>query len=562
VTVYKAKYIHRRSPAHQLRYNNAAKSAVYIRIYHSSNTRTFRTRSSTMDRLFSPCTRLHDLLHDMIDPYQNDFTEDQCHITINALNYMEELNLNVSTEEFLSAERAFTYADLYAMLGNEDTVAWLTPHTAVARDGNSDRLMDAWDSAYRFCFSVDGKDVSALALSSEHLLEICDFVLRLLAVSVVHSVRLNNWSIPELCINVPTLAYLMEQCQSLKVLSLEGLYLDEDHCRVLGTYSRPGLEIVLDSCTITSAGASALAEVLGRNQGPTKLDDCDIDCLVLADGLRRNSHLKSLRPRFSSNHEVEKRQILAIAGAVRENKGLVVFDLSSQFCVDDETWGAICDSLETHPTLEVLDLRVRANVMPAPALLKCRIQAILDMMKMNLSLHTIHLPDHYSEHELFRGSVVPYLETNRFRPRLLAIQRTRPIPYRAKVLGRALLSARTDANSFWMLLSGNAEVAFPSRTTVAAANLHTPMSLPTPATAAATSTSTTDAAAFAGPVTAAATAGHPTAAAAAARSGTTPSTASDIFPFAPTIPAAANVATPSSGQKRKAQISMLPDPEA
>jgi hypothetical protein len=29
-------------------------------------------------------------------------------------------------------------------------------------------------------------------------------------------------------------------------------------------------------------------------------------------------------------------------------------------------------------------------------------------------------------------------------------------------LGRALLSARTDANWFWMLLSGNAEVAFPS----------------------------------------------------------------------------------------------------
>ena len=47
--------------------------------------------------------------------------------------------------------------------------------------------------------------------------------------------------------------------------------------------------------------------------------------------------------------------------------------------------------------------------------------------------------------------------------------------YRAKVLGRALLSARIDANSFWMLLSGNAEVAFPSTnaTTTLAANLPT-----------------------------------------------------------------------------------------
>jgi hypothetical protein len=49
------------------------------------------------------------------------------------------------------------------------------------------------------------------------------------------------------------------------------------------------------------------------------------------------------------------------------------------------------------------------------------------------------------------------------------------------VLGRALLAVRTDPNRFWMLLLGNAEVAFPSTTatTTAAA------SLPTPANAAA-----------------------------------------------------------------------------
>jgi hypothetical protein len=52
------------------------------------------------------------------------------------------------------------------------------------------------------------------------------------------------------------------------------------------------------------------------------------------------------------------------------------------------------------------------------------------------------------------------------------------------VLGRALLAARTDANSFWMILAGNAEIAFPSRaTTTAAAAI-----LPSPAIAAATST--------------------------------------------------------------------------
>jgi hypothetical protein len=215
--------------------------------------------------------------------------------------------------------------------------------------------------------------------------------------------------------------------------------MDENHCRVLGDYSRPGLEIVLDRCKITSAGASALAEVLGRNQGPTKLDFCVIDNLVLADGLRGNSRLKSLRPRLiSSNLEVRNRQILAIADAVRENKGLVEFNLRYYFCLNDETWGAICDSLESHPTLEVLDLRgAFMDDVPAPAVLKSRIQAILDMVKINLSLHTIRVDAPYSDHELFRGSVVPYLETNRFGPRLLAIQKTRPFLYLAKVLGRA-----------------------------------------------------------------------------------------------------------------------------
>jgi hypothetical protein len=54
------------------------------------------------------------------------------------------------------------------------------------------------------------------------------------------------------------------------------------------------------------------------------------------------------------------------------------------------------------------------------------------------------------------------------RPRLLAIQKIRSIAYRAKVLGRALLSVRTDPNRFWMLLSGNPEVAFsPTTATIA-----------------------------------------------------------------------------------------------
>jgi hypothetical protein len=100
---------------------------------------------------------------------------------------------------------------------------------------------------------------------------------------------------------------------------------------VLGDFSRPGLKIVLISCKLTNSGASALAEVLGRNQGPTSLLFCEMDNFVLADGLRGNISLKRLSPLLSGNNEVSNREVLAIAGALKENKGLVesIFFLSA-----------------------------------------------------------------------------------------------------------------------------------------------------------------------------------------------------------------------------------------
>jgi hypothetical protein len=109
----------------------------------------------------------------------------------------------------------------------------------------------------------------------------------------------------------------------------------------------------------------------------------------------------------------------------------------------NETWEAVCDSLKTHPTLQVLNMQWSLAGGPlaplAPAALKSQIQALVDMLKVNTLIHTIYLDSCHSEHELCRGSVIPYLETNRLRPRVRAIQKACPIAYRAKVLGRALL---------------------------------------------------------------------------------------------------------------------------
>jgi hypothetical protein len=67
---------------------------------------------------------------------------------------------------------------------------------------------------------------------------------------------------------------------------------------VIGVYSRSGLMIVLNRCKLTSAGTNTLAELLGRNQGPARLDSCDVDNFVLANGSRGSSRLKSLTQRM------------------------------------------------------------------------------------------------------------------------------------------------------------------------------------------------------------------------------------------------------------------------
>jgi hypothetical protein len=81
-----------------------------------------------MERLFSPCNRLHDVLESQGVRWRNRH---------HGPGYLQEQNLEISAEELLSAERGFTFADLYAMLENHNTLAWLTPHAAVARQGGS-----------------------------------------------------------------------------------------------------------------------------------------------------------------------------------------------------------------------------------------------------------------------------------------------------------------------------------------------------------------------------------------------------------------------------------------
>jgi hypothetical protein len=134
------------------------------------------------------------------------------------------------------------------------------------------------------------------------------------------------------------------------------------------------------------------------------------------------------------------------------------------------------------------EYRIIGSIVPSGAHAP-RLQALVGMLKVNTVIHTVE--SCHSEHKL--RSVIPYFETNRLRPRIAAIKKTRPFAYRTKVLGRALLATRTDANSLWMLLSRNPEVSFPSTNTTTTPVANLPM--PATAVAAATSNAATVAAA-------------------------------------------------------------------
>jgi hypothetical protein len=123
-----------------------------------------------MERLFSRCNRFYDMLE----------SQGRLWRFGGLLEALQELSLDVSTERLLSPETGFTYADLYAMLANENAVLWLTPHAAVITDrGTGIHVWMYLDGSCRSCFKADGKEIWVLARSLEHLSEICDVVLRL-----------------------------------------------------------------------------------------------------------------------------------------------------------------------------------------------------------------------------------------------------------------------------------------------------------------------------------------------------------------------------------------------
>jgi hypothetical protein len=79
------------------------------------------------------------------------------------------------------------------------------------------------------------------------------------------------------------------------------------------------------------------------------------------------------------------------------------------------------------------------------------------MVQRNTVLHTIQLYEEERDEQIYTGSILPYLETNLYRPRVLAIKKTIERPFREKLLGRALDCVKINPNLVWMFLSENVD---------------------------------------------------------------------------------------------------------
>jgi hypothetical protein len=82
---------------------------------------------------------------------------------------------------------------------------------------------------------------------------------------------------------------------------------------------------------------------------------------------------------------------------------------------------------------------------------------LADVVQRNEVLHTIHLREGDRDQRIYTEVILPHLEINMYRPRVLAVKKTGESPFREMVLGRALNSVKSSPNLVWMLLSENVD---------------------------------------------------------------------------------------------------------
>jgi hypothetical protein len=79
------------------------------------------------------------------------------------------------------------------------------------------------------------------------------------------------------------------------------------------------------------------------------------------------------------------------------------------------------------------------------------------MMQQSTVLHTTRLSEHERDEHIYTQEIRPHLEVNLYRPRVLAVKKTKDRPFREKVLGQALHCVKSSPNLVWVFLSENVD---------------------------------------------------------------------------------------------------------
>jgi hypothetical protein len=408
------------------------------------------------EELFAPTTRYRDLYNS-----KNIDSEEALPLSFT------EVDLAISCEDLLKTE--CTWEDFCVLARNN--IVWMTDNIFV-QSGSFSTESSAFFSQRPLTirlgksFGNDALEIRVLT-GSEGVSVVCEILLQLLA-SSAQATKVHLTGQGALPISASALRKFQKQTRNLQQLSLWCFTLLEDQCRALAatpaiTNNGRPLEIELFYCKLYDAGATnALVEAIRHNRGPTKLERCEIDTCLLADALRGNTSVKALTLRCSYGNAAKDRvAIRALVQGLEQNRGLVRLDLSNRV-VNNENWKALCKSIKTHPSLEVLGLRTTTSSTerrdPEFKITgKNRMLDLEEMLKVNTLMHTIDLKSFECDESILQHSIQPRLKRNLYQPRVSAMKKDDSL-LRAKLLGRALESKQESPDALWMFLSQNEDI--------------------------------------------------------------------------------------------------------
>jgi hypothetical protein len=420
---------------------------------------------------YAPTTRYVDMYSEIPrnrEPLSEEFTE---------------VELTANWEDFVSS--GVTWNDFLSFC--EHRLIWLTPEVFITVEESFAATGFGIDYQYLFAVKdvfkswIEAQDFKIYGATAAHATAIFDGIFRLLATSDAESLCLSchdgsnlmssqeNNETPRVYlfpVPGPVLSrYLISQqsTTSLKTLRLEDMTLDKEHCIALEINDRTDLEIELSNCKLTDDGTQAFLDSQRRNKGPDKLLNCKMDVSVLAEAVRGNTSLKSLKPCGELDHDqLSPGDFETLAQALKENEGLVTLDIAGQPIIE-ESWRLILKSIQNHPSLQVLDLHLTPSSRKMSSATKTeRMLAIVEMLQVNTVILQIHMLLHECDKQVLQDLINPRLQLNLYRLRVRAIK-VAPGMLRRKLVACALGKVSKNINLLWLILRENVDTDFQSQ---------------------------------------------------------------------------------------------------